>query len=425
MFHHIHNYIHCILVKMNVNDFENYNEFMEKLKSAYEQSSKKLLGECSECFVRLLEYLSNLKSLNKLIYLLEKWENYINECGVYFNDDLSDFMRNLYTKMSKRIYIQEVTSLEPYLIEFTLVSWFMQFSKEAGYIITNFIEIYNIILQNTVINENYLLEEIYFFNLGIQMMSNIKKNNPILISFHKKLTLFVSNYFSIIKIEQIKTISIHDREDMKKEIMNYLESIIVISDKKSHSDVINKLSINKDLLILYYYLKTTDFIMKIYIDDINFNIMFSDCLFTIQNFKNLFENHVIINNLIQQILNCLNITISKCLKAKSIPINLIKNTLRHIPSLEPNLSNETNKLEDVNKSMMRKMKKSEKQVIRQIKKKTLAISEEKVEKEKNVREKRKAEQKFLNQFAEQARNEHQQLVTSQNKKRHKLKKHKR
>ena len=34
--------------------------------------------------------------------------------------------------------------------------------------------------------------------------------------------------------------------------------------------------------------------------------------------------------------------------------------------------------------------------------------------------KRKAEQKFLNQFAEQARNEHQQLVTSQNKKRHKL-----
>lgn len=422
--------------KVEDQKFDNFNEYEDKLKAANEQNNKKLQKECQEHFANLLEHVSNLKSIKKVFEVLEKCEKYIKECGVFFNEDLSKFMINMYSKISKSTYIDRDISMKKYVIEFTIFSWFMQFSKEPGFIISNYIEVYNYILQKIVVNNENILDSIYFFNLGIQMTRTIKKNNTCLIGFFNLLSDYIFDLFSKQDFitEVYEKIKDYNCSDLSNENKNYLELSLTSENIDSSNSSIKVNKINKDkrdnsfsipkmLIIWYYYLKSSHFLMNCYVNDINFDLTFLYTLKKINSYKGFMNNCLPINVLIEKILSEGSRNCARCLKAKKIPINLIKNTMKQIPSLEPNTYDEVNNLENVNKSMLKKMKKSEKQVIRQIKKKTIAISEEKKEKEKIVREKRKAEQKFLNQFAEQARNEHQKNVTSQNKKRHKLKKH--
>jgi hypothetical protein len=75
----------------------------------------------------------------------------------------------------------------------------------------------------------------------------------------------------------------------------------------------------------------------------------------------------------------------------------------------------------VNRAIQKKIKSTKRQAIRNLKKEALVIDVQRQKKVKLIDDKRKEDQKLSNQFIEQQNVEYKKMVTSQGKKRFKLK----
>ena len=111
----------------------------------------------------------------------------------------------------------------------------------------------------------------------------------------------------------------------------------------------------------------------------------------------------------------------KCIKLKakkSIQINFLTIKRKPIQELDPEIDGEKR---DMTKILEDKLKKTKKQAIRNLKKEARVIDSERQQVLKKMDHKRREEIKASNQFIEQTNIEHKKLMTSQTKKRFKLK----
>jgi hypothetical protein len=108
----------------------------------------------------------------------------------------------------------------------------------------------------------------------------------------------------------------------------------------------------------------------------------------------------------------------KCKIKKSIQINFLTIKRKAIQELDPEIEGEK---KEMTKILEGKLKKTKKQAIRNLKKEARVIDSERQHVLKRMDHKRKEEIKTSNQFIEQTNIEHKKLMTSQDKKRFKMK----
>jgi hypothetical protein len=148
------------------------------------------------------------------------------------------------------------------------------------------------------------------------------------------------------------------------------------------------------------------------IEDINTDKIFTRIVDMISDKK--FENEEIAKNIIK----CYFDKCNKLKLKKSIQINFLRIKRKPIQELEPEIDGERR---DMTKILEEKLKKTKKQAIRSIKKEARVIDTQRQQVLKKMDSKRKEEMKSSNQFIEQTNVDYKKLMTSQTKKRFKLK----
>jgi len=359
-----------------------------------------------------------------------------------FLNEKTDFILDDFSIETEIDTISENNNSKNFLVQFIksgiLFSYLTYNLGQTNQLISNFILLCNSILNNFKINsneeENFIRKlklKFIFISLILIISENINCFNPdILNCFKSILNLFESSFINkedYFVVEELKNDLIFGN---KLDLFNF-ESSSEYNNNKNLSMFIflNKiLKINLDLF-------------KFHKDDLNFNLLFLENLKFLNKIEKFLEKKFVNTNeslfydgfcteiyldKIKQLYEVYEINQEKCFSKKNVQINFLVLKPKAISSLEPEYEfgpiDYTKRKEKVNKAIESKIKKTKKQAIRNLKKESRILDQERQKVLKKIDFKRKEDQKFANQFIEQQNIEHKKLMTSNSKKRFKLRK---
>jgi hypothetical protein len=321
---------------------------------------------------KMLNNPKNKKYLKQFFNLLLEYTVFhikydLNETLLKFNESLNDLAIMFQTETNKFFQKQisefEILEKNEKLNLLVLTLYMTNNLNQTNQILSNLITGINKLLASLIPEDNDNLDyKVKIIRLAQILLYNIKSFNPFLVN-QIEATLKV-----IVESDRLNT-------ETLKVILETINDLIEIDD------------INID---------------RIYCEIIN--ILSADKL----------ENNSLANKIIK-----LYHDKSINLKArKNIQINFLTIKRKPIQELEPEIDGEKR---DMTKILEDKLKKTKKQAIRNLKKEARVIDSERQQVLKKMDHKRKEEIKASNQFIEQTNIEHKKLMTSQTKKRFKLK----
>jgi hypothetical protein len=339
------------------------NTISENLKNMIQQnkmlSDQKVKKYLKQFYKYFLEYIIYDVQNKNLNELLKSFSEQLNDLGLIFQTETNEFFQRNINEF-KNLERGEVLNL------LHLTIYMTNNLNQTNQILSNLITNLNKTLASIDVDLNDNTKDfeykIKLIKLGRILLTNLKSYNPFLIN----------------QIESMLKIFLDSSNRVDNNIRALLETI---------NDLIE-------------------------IEDINTDKIFTRILDMISD--NIFENEQITQNIMKNY-------IDKCNKLKlkkSIQINFLTIKRKPIQELEPEIDGERR---DMTKILEEKLKKTKKQAIRSIKKEARVIDTQRQNVLKKMDAKRKEEMKASNQFIEQTNIDYKKLVTSQSKKRFKLK----
>jgi hypothetical protein len=373
------------------------------------KSKKKL----KELFPFLLDYITNMdaKDINNFIFQF----NYVLLDLALMNPDILNEFFRIYLTEFHRIINEDEDFMEhsgKIINTSILIVYLTNNLHQTNQFLANYIHLMNLYIskinttkvaeeeegeqeeeeeeEETMNVNNFAIKCLLIKNLQL-LCHNIKSYNPFLIN------------------QILTSLSLFNDFEYQKSDIKLSDIINVDNESDNNTDNDKTLSHCCDLI-----LTAIDDLMNSLKDDICFDTIFKEIISTLDlKFK---DKNI---PLVQDIINFYNLRKVLITTKKNIQINFLTIKRKPIPSLEPEI--ETNKDKDMPKILEKKLRKTKKQAIRNLKKEAIVID---VQRQKTLHrqyDKRKEEQKISNQFIEQSKVEYKKLITSQDKKRYKLK----
>jgi len=323
-----------------------------------------------------------------------------------------------------------------------LISYLTHNIKQTNQILSNYILLCITILNNLKINIQQskifvksLNVKLIFISIITIITENINSFNPDVLNCLKNiLNLFGIREFNKENSDCQQNCFINDLKDC----LIFGNNLDLLQIEKNC-----KIEYNKKSLIFIFLKKLINInldLFKFHKEDINFNILFSDNYNFFKNIEkicedifktkesNFYEGFFKENylNKIQELCSFYEINKDKCLAKKNVQINFLILKSKEIPSLEPEYDfgpvSFDQRKEKINNAIEKKIKKTKKQAIRNLKKESRILDQERQKVLKKIDAKRKEDLKFSNQFIEQQNQEYKKMMTSNAKKRFKLRK---
>jgi hypothetical protein len=251
---------------------------------------------------------------------------------------------------------------------------------------------------------NVLVLTIYMtqnLNQTNQLVSNLLTNiNKILGSLETNMEEKMEDYEYKVKLIRDVQILLFNIKSYNPFLINQIESVLNIfveSNKKKNETTLILLEAISDLLD---------------VDDLNTDNTYRRIIDLLKHKK--FNDDI----LAHKIIKTYHERALKLTSKKSIQINFLTIKRKPIQELEPEIDGEKR---NMTKILEEKLKKTKKQAIRNLKKEARVIDAERQHVLKKIDNKRREELKASNQFIEQTNIEYKKLMTSQPKKRFKLK----
>jgi len=316
--------------------------------------------------------------------------------------------------------------------------------KQTNQLISNFILVcvsvlngFKIHLDTTDKREfNKILNlKFVFISLLIIISENINCFNPDVLNSLKSIL----NLFEIMELTNTNDI---DNKNTAEQLINDLVFGSSSFDLFAFNKINSENDSNNNISMFIFLKKLINIhldLLKFHKDDINFNILFADNYSFFKNLEKFLEENLKQKQYLdfyqgyysENYLSKLNeISLvyetykEKSLSKKNVQINFLVLKPKAIPSLEPEYEfgpiDFVKRKEKVNKAIEGKIKKTKKQAIRNLKKESRILDQERQKVLKKMQHKRKEDQKFSNQFIEQQNQECKKMMTSNPKKRFKL-----
>lgn len=335
----------------------NLKNIISQLKMLSNPTNKKNLKLFFKVF---LDYIINNSDSKYVDNILKTFHEQLIDLGILFQTETNEFFQS-------KVSIFEELEKNEILNLLALIVFMTTNLNQTNQILSNLITQTNkllssieVDLEENIKNFEYKSNLIYFTN---KILMNIKSYNPYMI--------------------------------------NQLESLLYLFTNS------NKVEINESIHELLETVKSL-----IISEDINNDIIFGKIVNILSN--NKFKTNSIANEIIK-------IYREKSIKLKSkksIQINFLTIKRKPIQELEPEIEGEKR---NMTKILETKLKKTKKEAIRNLKKEARVIDSQRQQVLFKQHHKRKEEQKSSNQFIEQTNIEYKKLMTSQDKKRFKLK----
>lgn len=448
----------------------NLNEIIKIIKSGNLSGTpynRKYLENILEFIIKYI--IENLQ-INKAKYFIEKFLSIIidlaNMFQEKFNEKIREFLRDkcnvsyseAYLNTAILNFINEKNQLDTNILsqitKVGILFCFLTYNiKQTNQLISNFILLCSFFINQlklNIENKTEIIAKLSFklilISIVIVISENISCYNPDIINSFNNLLHFFLNFVLI--SNDINNYDLNEKTELST-ILKYYLGIghdLNLFEFKKLENAIDKNNDNdtSNIWLLCYLKKILSInydLIKIYKDDINFNLIFRDnirFLKTVENFcSGNFQNNNNINHeflsfylenyekKINEIYSIYDSQKDKCLAKKNVQINFLLLKAKAIPSLEPEfdfgpIDFKTRK-EKIQKAISVKIKKTKKQAIRNLKKESKILDQERQKVMKKLEHKRQEDLKFANQFAEQSNLEYKKMVTSNPKKRYKLK----
>jgi hypothetical protein len=420
--------IEKIFSSMKVEDISaNLSELLKAYKVSNIVQNKKAL---KLFFEYILEYSIYNVSINRIFDFMKVMYENILELSHLFQAELNEFIKKKITEIEQVILKKsnDLMNFERILINISLlIAYLTEKINQPNQILSNFITLLNIYINELPVElelemgENFknLFKKIYFIGILQVLSENTNSFNPILFNQIDSVCNIILEFLSKNK----ETFSISSAEFKNESILNILQNEIPLENTNTKfNQIINS------------YLKLIQIISNLVEqnkEEINFDVIFSKIIEKINNIEKYIQKFEVINNdITKQLLNKYETYKTKNLEKKNISINFMIIKRKAITTLEPDyeqsflgklIQNKSDN-EKVAKAISKKIKNTKKQAIRNLKKEGKIIDVQRQKKHRSIEAKRKEELKASNQFVEQEKLEYKKLVTSQPKKRFKMKK---
>ena len=446
----------------------NLNEMIISFKATNNLEHKKNL----KSFLKfILNYLSVKVNVGKSVEFLNVMSKNILQMSTLFPEIMNSFIKLLLKDLEGDIFTQKFkensedgVKIQKLVNSSLLILTLTSNLNQPNQMLTNYISLINSFLDKLPIREDYheekgreniiknILLKVYF----IGVLSILGKNTN---SYIPNLFNQLEHVLNLMKVELVEmstsnldSVVVNCEEENNFKILQninfYLnsEDVNFVDKEKNKTHPINVNSIsNINIPIIYSkLLSIISFLINTFKDDLNFEILFKNIILNIleinQNFltKNKTNNTPNKSNTPSLLLTKSHELIeayedfkSEILKKKNIEINFMKIKKKEIGCLEPDIdlcylgrsyirTDADN--QRIAKAIKKKIKSTSKQAVRNLKKESKVIDVQRQKKLKIIVEKKKEDQRQSNQFIEQQNIEYKKLVTSQPKKRFKLKK---
>ena len=405
---------------------EELSKNLKELISSYKESNiiknKKLL---KLIFEYVLDCISNKLDSSEIYSYLNLMNSNILELCHLFQTELNEFIKNIFSDLEKYILDKnsaEDFTLENKIINISLLISFLTFKlDQPNQLLSNFITLLNIHLSKFKADcgENFPKFIRKIFNIGVleTICHNVNCFNPVLYNQIEITLMSISDYLKKNNIQSLES-----------EIDEKLESKVfcILGNKLSHFSQEEKIKTIHSL-----YLKLTKIILSVIEknkENLNFDVLFKNIFLIVKDLHEKFSNCETKENSLH-IINFFNEYKERILTRKNIQFNFMVIKRKPLSSLEPDvdrsflgrLGDYKPNNEKMAKVMKKKISSTKKQAIRNLKKEAKVIDVARQKKNRTIYDKRKEELKISNQFIEQQKIEDKKLVTSQSKKRFKLK----
>lgn len=400
----------------DVNNF--LKEYISHVKITNSIENKKFLKIFFKIF---LEYLIKHLELTKTSDFIHKFYFIISELSLLYPQTLNETIIQFLEESNN----SEISLDKNFLINFSIFfSYFTNKLNVTNQILSNYLIQSNKNLQKLELyeKENILIENLIMkiFVLGMNeiLLENIKSYDPFLIN---QIEYLLNNYVIILKnmnIKDFKSFELSEQKNNTISILNYLRE-----DSKANQNLIILKCFNKLLFIIHSYI----ICLK---DDINNDSIFKSTIIYINEINNNLKSKLLnITFTLTQINEIITISEEikeKCKLKKNVQINFLIVKKISVASLEPEydlsfLGPQYKTDVSNTRAIEKKLNSTKKQALRGLKKESKIIDVQREIKRNKVRERIKADQKVTNQFIEQQNIEYKQLITSQPKKRYKMK----
>lgn len=407
---------------------EELSKNLSDLISSYKQTNiiknKKLL---KLIFEYVIDYLMNkLNPKDAYKYLNIMFPNFL-ELSHLFPSELNEFIKKYLVDLEAYILqkkFEEDVTKENQIINFSLLICYLTHNlNQPNQLFSNYFTLLNIYFINIKadFDENFAKFSKKIFYIGILeiLSQNVNSFDPVLFNGIEYVLHLILNFFKNNSLSHVTDCDRNSTDDI--EPLSFLNDSIGLEENIKNKIILSMYSkLTQIILSLINYNKENlsfDVLFKKIVDDVKEIEKF------VEQYPNLKENSILIRNKIEE-------NKFRILQKKNIQLNFMIIKKKPLVSLEPeydrsflgNLADYKPNNEKMTRVMKKKIKSTKKQAVRNLKKEAKVIDVARQKRNKVIYEKRKEELKISNQFIEQQKIEDKKLMTSQSKKRFKLKK---
>jgi hypothetical protein len=374
------------------NSYSTIKEYLanqiHQVRSINDTKCKKTLKKIFPIF---LDYVVNI-GLKEVNSFLHDFNTVLYDLAFIFPDLLNEFKRSQLALLQGYIDNNEYGDNRERIICFSvLVVYLTNGLKQTNQFLANYTHMMNTLLADSDVYDDE--GEINIELLGFKcillrcmqvLCSNIKSYNPFIINQITYLLPIIGDFEY--KHQSIKANDLFTSPDNSVITQSYCTDL---------------------------FLNIIDDLMSTLKEDLNFDILFKDIITKLHRSK--LTSHPLFIKLSDFYKSQSHLITKK----KDIQINFLTIKRRPIQSLEPELDD--GKPKNMTRIIEKKLKKTKRQAIRNLKKEAIVLDSQRQVTLQKLSTKRKEEQKLSNQFVEQSKVDYKKLITSQDKKRFKLK----
>jgi len=410
---------------------KNLRELISSYKESNILKNKKLLKLIFEYILDSL--INKLNPSDVHDYLKVMSLNIIDLCHLFqteFNIFIKKFLLDLEKYILKKSFEQDITK-DNQFINFSLLITFLTFKlDQPNQLFSNFITLVNVYLTNLKadLNDNFLNFNKQLFFVGILeiLCHNVNSFNPFLFNQIEIILSEISEYLKN-NTNPLIFSDVENLEIKEMRLLGFLKKYDSIYKSNANLSINEK---NKTITSLYF--KLTKIILSLIqnqSENLNFEVLFSRIFQFVKEIGKHYEKEMEIYGNSLEIKTKFEDFKLRALQKKNIQLNFIIIKRKPLVSLEPEydrsflgcLGDYKPNNEKMTKIMKKKIKNTKKQAVRNLKKEAKVIDVARQKKNNTIFAKRKEELKISNQFIEQQKLEDKKLMTSQSKKRFKIK----
>ena len=369
-------------------------KIQESIKSLEQRKDLALTNELKKNFLDILNVLTescvslNIEDINNCI----NFTTLLKDLSFLFNKEMNVFIIDKYNSLlefNSNFDIIDDSRINEIIKLFYVIYGLTINLSQSNQILSNMLSTLDSIVDKLIVCFNNDKQQ----NTIGSILLLLKIQSGIFLNINSFSGSFINNLVNITKIILI------DRHNEENQEQVNLSSFLDYKNSK-----ISDINIVKSFLE-----NLIEFTFKVHKADINFDVLFRKIFEFLPNWLKSYYSSFSSNSI----------------KNKSIPIMFLVIKTQEIKSLEPDWESfNVRDEETINKSMTKKLQRNKRQLTRNLKKQSIIITQERNEKLKYIGKLRAEDDKFRNQFLEQAAVEAKQIATTNVKKRHKLRNNK-